>query len=68
MKKTIEQLESELPAIVRHAHETRRFALLNGHDSLTVGDIGRMIRLLYGDAVADALDAHIKARIDSVLP
>ncbi len=68
-RKSLAELEWELPALTRHAYETYTIAFTYGDpDLLTMQQLHAYLRRIYGAKTHDELLAHLEARMRAVLP
>lgn len=61
-------LEAQLSPHAKHAYETYLIAFWREGNDMTVGDMRRAIRALYGDAVDRELEQHFEDRRQAVCP
>jgi hypothetical protein len=61
-------LEAQLSPHAKHAYETYLIAFWREGNDMTVGDVRRAIRALYGDAVDRELEQHFEDRRQAVYP
>ena len=62
------ELEAGLSHNAKHAYETYCIAFWRDRNEMTVGDMRRAIRALYGSAIDDELERHLEARRNVILP
>lgn len=61
-------LEAQLSPHAKHAYETYTIAFWRDGQDMTVGEMRRAIRALYGDAVDRELEQHMEDRRQAVYP
>lgn len=61
-------LEAQLSPHAKHAYETYTIAFWRDGQDMTVGDMRRAIRAIYGDAVDRELEQHLEDRRQAVYP
>lgn len=63
-----EELEAKLSPHAKHAYETYVIAFWRKDSDVTVGEMRRAIRSLYGESVDRELEQHFEDRRNAVVP